>query len=513
MTDRETFLLTLPEPKDRPTRTAKAYVQGMPDVSMLNADQATAYTGLQQFFTISEQALTSGQLQLLTKKYKWALPEPGQTAARFALLKGYAGTGKTFLVGKAVHYYLSASRTRKVCMTAPTNKAVKIMREQATYAHTNLEYMTVHSLLALREQITNDGKQVFVRDQKREPQVQEFDLIIIDEVSMLDDSLFDMLFDEMQACNVQVLFVGDPCQIPPVNRVDCIPFNTEKQAQYGIQVFELTTIVRQAEGNPLIVATLKIRNGLRFEELDLGGDRITDQGGVIELSSADPDDMGLAMTTMRTYFTSENFTRDPDFFKVIAWTNKTVDATNDLVRTFLYGKKRRLLEIGERLIANTPVMRRETIQHNTNDELLVLSFIVKEDPINDGLYKIKYYEVQVEHLGKNGTTQQSVIWVVHEDSVPEFGTIVKELAAHAKRQPKGSVLSGQAWREFFQFQRRYADVKYNYAITAHKSQGSTYDNVMVMLYDVAKNPRVVERNRILYTACSRPRKKLVLVGW
>ena len=489
MSIREQFLFTMPAPSERMEVVAKKYIDSPADVSMLNEEQATAYKGLVDRLV------------------------PG-FPSRLSVLKGYAGTGKTFVVTKLVNEYLFNYRTRKVCMTAPTNKAVRILKGMAEYEHTNLEYMTVHSMLALKEQITADGKQIFVRDFKREPSVSKFDLVIVDEVSMLDDSLFAMLMDEMEMCAVRFLFVGDPCQIPPVNRMDCIPFDKSKQEELDMRVFELTRIVRQAEGNPLISATMRVRENIESDAIDLGGDKfIGTSEGVIEFSSSDPADMDLMSMTLKTYFCSENFKQDPDFMKVVAWTNKTVDAVNDLVRGFLYGRKRKKLEVGERLIANTPIMREETILFNTNDELLVVSFEVKEDVHNGGAVTIKYYEAVVEHLGKNGSLMKSMVWVVHEESGETFSKVKEMLQDYAKKQSRGSQMAAMAWKDYFAFTRRYADVKYNYAITAHKSQGSTYVNTMVMLYDISKNKRVKERNRILYTACSRPRKKLMVVGW
>lgn len=486
-TDREQFLLELPEPKDRVVHKDKPYVKGLPDTSTLNDDQRAAFEALRL----------------------WMMPEDPRP---FAVMNGFAGTGKTYTLSQLVHEFLGTYRQGKVCLTAPTNKAVRILREAATYWHTHLEYNTVHSMMAMKESI-KDGKVEFVRDKNREPSVQEFDFIIVDEASMLDDELFELILNEMEGTKVKLLFVGDPCQIPPVGRVDCIPFKEEEQQKHDMLVVKLTKIVRQAEGNPLIQTTLKVRNGLRKERLDLGTDAITEDGGVVHLSSADQDDLKLLKKTLRTHFTSENFTRNPDHMKIVAWTNNTVNGYNDLVRGMLYGKNRKLLEVGERLIANTPIMRGDAIQHNTNDELLVKEYTIKEDSINEGQYVIKYYEAKVEHLGVNGATMESVIWVVHEDSLADLDKIQNALAWLAKKEPKGSVTAGQKWKEFFNFKRRYADVKYNYAITAHKSQGSTYDNVIVMAYDITKNRNVVERNRILYTACSRPRKKLIVVGW
>lgn len=486
---RERFLLELPPVKpNEPVK--KPYVSGMPVITELTEEQAMAYRGITEF--------TSNPSK-----------EPQY---RFRLLEGYAGTGKTYVVSKIVHGVLSTRRTAKVCMTAPTNKAVKVMVDSADYTHSNLEYMTLHSLLALREEIGYDGVQRFVRDKMREPAVKSFDLIVVDEVSMASDELFQMLYEELMQCGAKVLLVGDPCQIPPVNKVECIPFDVEKRVKYCIEVFSLTKIVRQAEGNPLIAASMRIRDKLDRGDIDLGGDNIVDGAGIVELSSSEERDQKALLAMLKAHYTSPNYIADPDFIKIIAYTNDSVDSANELVRGMIYGRKRKFLEPGERLVASKPIMRDRVIQFQTSDEMQVESYEVKTDKPTDAKWKVKYYETVVRHREKNGSTR-SVIWIVHEDSADECERVMKEMVAFAKSRPPKSDEMRRAWVDFYAFQRRYAAVKYAYAITAHKSQGSTYDNAVVMVYDIATIRRIVDRNRILYTACTRPRNKLVAVGW
>jgi hypothetical protein len=80
-----------------------------------------------------------------------------------------------------------------------------------------------------------------------------------------------------------------------------------------------------------------------------------------------------------------------------------------------------------------------------------------------------------------------------------------------------TVLKGQgyaakkAWVAYYAFMRQFADVGYNYSITAHRSQGSTYSNTFVMEGDIRANPNIFERNRILYTAYTRAAQRLFVV--
>ena len=69
----------------------------------------------------------------------------------------------------------------------------------------------------------------------------------------------------------------------------------------------------------------------------------------------------------------------------------------------------------------------------------------------------------------------------------------------------------KSWLHYYNFLRRYADVNYSYAITAHKSQGSTYNTTFVLEDDINMNLDVVERNRIKYTAYTRASKKVYVL--
>ena len=69
----------------------------------------------------------------------------------------------------------------------------------------------------------------------------------------------------------------------------------------------------------------------------------------------------------------------------------------------------------------------------------------------------------------------------------------------------------KAWVKYYEFMRQFADVGYNYAITCHKAQGSTYKNVFIIEDDIDTNQNIFERNRIKYTAYTRPTDKLFVI--
>jgi exodeoxyribonuclease-5 len=97
--------------------------------------------------------------------------------------------------------------------------------------------------------------------------------------------------------------------------------------------------------------------------------------------------------------------------------------------------------------------------------------------------------------------------ILHEDSQMDFNKLANTLKQRAI-QKKGK---DKSWIVYYNFLRKYADVSYAYAITAHKSQGSTYNTTFVLEDDIDMNLDVIERNRIKYTAYTRSSKKLYVL--
>ncbi len=434
-----------------------------------------------------------------------------------ASLKGFAGTGKTFLVSMIVEYLLATiKQDYKIAMTAPTNKAVKVLNNTGQFHNPNLEYKTIHSLLGLKEVITPFGEQKFVQEKTEDATVGEYNLVIVDEASMLADELFNYLVPYTMSSGVQLIFVGDPAQIPPIGQDESLPFNSKCVKDNLILEWQLDTIQRQAEGNPIIATTMRIRNALNRPNVLPTRETEYDpetMDGVYFLNGSDRD---IYYKLIETYFNSANFKSDADFMKIIAWTNKTVGIFNTIARGMIYGNgtdKVPKLCIGEKLIANKPIQADvaglQVTRFQNNDDFEVLEFEVKRaGKIGD--FYFDYYEVKVEGMTVNGLKRET-IRIVHEDSENDYNQVIKTLAEVAKAQRRGSYEAASKWKEFYRFKEIFADVSYNYAITGHKSQGSTYDNVLIIEDDIDKNRKVTERNRIKYTTFSRPVNKLIVL--
>jgi exodeoxyribonuclease-5 len=454
--------LVLPElvKEQRIEKVVTSHVE--PDVSMLNKEQKEIF-----------DKITNIELNTFSQ----------------SLLTGYSGTGKTFLVTKIIEAILYKNKSVRIAITAPTNKAVRVLKNLSSICetHSRVEFNTLHSLLGLKRVITYEGKEEY-KAEFGGGNISEFDMVLVDEVSMLDNELYKQLLDSSKFSKIMLLFIGDRGQIPPVNGGESRLFTEELENN-----FNLTKIIRQAGDNPIIQIAQKIRTNEDIKEETLVDE---DNNGVIFLK------INTEMPLLEKYFKSENFNKNPNFVKVLAWTNKAVDYYNDKIRAMIYGEKCGLLNIGEKMVCNKPIIdSKKRVLLNNNDEFEVLSYDIKTETTG---FKFSYYAVKVLCNGKTQT-----IKLLAEKSESAFQKELKNLKDKAgKASP---MLRRNAWVKYFNLLGKFADVKYNYALTVHKSQGSTFDNAIVINCDIKRIQDKKERNKLLYTAVTRAKNKLFVI--
>lgn len=478
---------------------AKTKVQREPhiDVDSLNPDQRKAFDKLCNFLMSPDDSIY--------------------------VIKGWAGTGKTYCVSLFVKYVLEivypTKNWYKIAVTGPTNKSVRVIKKTSGIRNPRVTFQTTHKLLGLKEKITMDGKQEFTNDGDFKPSINSTKLLIIDEVSMLNDDLFEKILEYRG--KTKIICMGDPAQIPPVGRPDCIPFREELAETYKIKTVELRTIMRQKEGNAIIDSSVAIRSNIGSSNPQVEPiTRLNEKGEGIEFLNLNSSETRMGFSErLKGYFKTDRFAKDSEYAKVIAWRNKTVDTMNGIIRNVIYGEEAQTSKIllGEKLIANNPVIQEGYVVLNTNEEFTVTAFEVRTDNLRFMISKnpddepveitLKYYDTDVVYLNDNDEEMKVEIEILHEDSEGEFKKFANILRLRAIEK-RGA---DKSWLHYYNFLRRYADVSYSYAITAHKSQGSTYNTTFVLEDDIDMNIDVVERNRIKYTAYTRASKKVYVL--
>ena len=384
------------------------------------------------------------------------------------VLTGSAGVGKTFLINWILKQFYTGRGIMYV--TAPTHKALAVLKGKIDdNPFYNIEFSTIHSALKLKRKFSSNGAVYFKQEYpKMFPPFPNCRLLVIDEASMLNSEMLDHL----KQYSFPIIFIGDEKQINPVKEDESPVFH-----QHWTTI-ELTEIIRQGEGNPIIELSRNIP--LIW----------TKKPHLIE------NRQGYLYTVDRPKVIAKLAeVNGTDALKYLAWTNDEVDAINSSVRHLIYGANPAMIEQGETLVLNAPYSTNSgEDDYYTNQEILIESVNVIEKKIYPpGLDPVK---MKMYHINEN-------MYAIHEESLLDYKYIAKGVKFKASAQDI-------KWVEYYKFIEGFADFKYNHAITVHKSQGSTYLDTIVNVGNLRRNRNTKEKQRLLYTAVTRASKLLIL---
>ncbi len=392
---------------------------------------------------------------------------------RYTGLRGYAGTGKTYLVSRLVEQLVEEDCTVTVC--APTHKAVQVLSEELGEAPVQMQ--TLHSFLGLRLQPTEDGEYELVAE---ETQDYAAGVVIVDEASMIGREEWAHIEDS--PFWLQWLFVGDPAQLPPVNE--------DPSPALDVPGPTLETIHRQATDNPILELATQVRTG--------------DNG---RFGSTFEDGKGVAITHNRQEFldsvlrafNTDAFAEDATHARLLAYRNKTVRRYNREIRAARYGTDADRFVEGEWLVA-TETWYHDGVARLTNSEEVRVKTATVDTFEADDQSEWKTWKLKVRTPGR-GLTRTA--YVLHEDEFERYEDRLERRRETAKED-------GSKWERYYELRERFARVDYAYASTVHKAQGSTFDTVFVDHRDL-QACRGEERQALLYVAVTRPARRLALL--
>lgn len=439
------------------------------------------------------------------------------------VLKGYAGTGKTYLIKTFVEYITKAYPHRGIAVTAPTNKAVKVLSRGSVFqenvfstSHSNqnkITYGTIHSLLNLKQHIDDKGVITFKpakKKDKNKKSLGSFKYLIVDEASMLNNELYECIKENRK--DVVVIYMGDPAQIPPVNEVYSKPFDDNNPDK--LYKLELSEIMRQKGNNPIINKSMLIRQRLTIKDPLPDLETVTTEDGSIVLINAKTE-RNQIRPLIKKLFDSAKFKANSDYAKIIAYRNASVNYLNKVVREVLHGEKAEEKYLpGDLLIANSSIFNGGELIANTSTEFIVMSTSKQTRTFKPKLkfggvlalnpnFKAEGVLIQAKQVD---TGQVHTLWVItEEEEEVRYQSYLSKLKSIAI---KAGV---EGWLDYYAAFDFSNNIDYAYAITAHKSQGSTYENVILIEEDIALNFKTVEKNRILYTAYTRTSTNLYLL--
>jgi hypothetical protein len=435
------------------------------------------------------------------------------------LLKGRGGTGKTTIIQKAIA--TSGVSKNSIVGTTVSYEAKNVLQESMKGYKT----ATIASMLGLIPDYDKFGAMYFrernadeeadFRAAGKADPIETARLIIVDEASMIGDFIYGRLL-ERKLPGAKIIFMGDNAQIPPIDVAD----NTDSPVwnlMQGTNYAELTERMRQASESPIIPVT---------DVFAVNIERIQkDQPGVVKnplVERADKMENGEGVQFMNDvkavvteYVADYN---NPAFTKgsvIVGARNEVVDNFNRQVRTALFEDAMEQPYLpGDFVRVNTPHYVGKELAFENGFKGKVSAVRETSNDVS-AKYGFPIYEITVNtpvvDINGEANVRKSTMLTINPTEKAKWKTILAQEAAAAKKYTRGTSESKAAWRKFYDLKGSIVDIGYGYAITSHKVQGSTYDSTYVLENDIMSFPGGTEQqNRMMYTAVSRPRKKLVI---
>lgn len=452
----------------------------------------------------SKLQLTEHQKAAFNQLERFSL---GQSDAAMMTLEGYAGTGKTTLVGELLRTIGGACG--RVAIAAPTNKAVRVLMEKLGDA-SGVEYGSIHSFLGLRMQEQEDGQQTCKKE--GESTLHNYSLVIIDECSMISRELFRYILTSKGDC--LVLFVGDPAQLPPVGDKERSPVFDMVQSKVS-----LTNVVRQAESNPIIKLSMKIRDCIEV-------DQMTDPN-ILSAVLPPVEDGPAACLVCGGFDTAVSWAlseieqgRDA---RIIAFTNVQVQRYNQFIHDHRFGSRGDCrFAISETVIAHqgfdAKTSKYRPVSIHTSEELEVVAVTKEHHPKWDDIpaHRVELERDSGEIVEAYVADDQLALDSLISQQFAEWRRL-KDESKRAKQSGDGNkadileleakTASNKAWA----MRKAFAPLRHSYAITAHKSQGSTFDTALVDYTNLCRIKTPFDFNRALYVAITRPSQYLAVI--
>ncbi len=425
------------------------------------------------------------------------------------LLKGYAGTGKTSIIGTLVSQLWQAKKS--AVLLAPTGRAAKVISN-----YSKKEAFTIHKKIYFPRKEKGGGVKFVMQPNKHRNTV-----FIVDEASMIpdvpsDSKLFEngsLLDDLMQYVysghNCKLLLIGDKAQLPPV-KSDLSPAldasKLELHYNKNVLSIELDEVVRQEQDSGILSNATELRDVLDSQIYDSFKFKIDGFTDIIRLI-----DGHEIMDAINDAYSTNGYEETA----IIVRSNKRANLYNQQIRSrILFNESE--LSAGDYLmvVKNNYFWIKPTTEAGfiaNGDIIEVLEiFSIKE------LYGFKFAEVKVKMVDyprmKPFETVLLLDTITSESaslSYDESNRLYQEVAKdYANETSNYKRFLGVKNNKYF----NALQVKFSYAITCHKSQGGQWNTIFVEQPYLPNGP---DRDYIrwLYTAVTRAKEKLYLIGF
>lgn len=439
---------------------------------------------------------------------------------QYYVIEGKAGTGKTTIAKEILKEF----EDEQIYVAAVSHKAKGVIKSSFGDDTRGKKFFSIAGLLGMKGINDNNTQTTKFQVGLKVPLLDNPPaLLVIDEASMITEDVLKKIIDINSSLSrpFQMLFLGDIGQIQPIRDEQSEFYRTHKDLlNKKSDIFnskhksKLITRVRQGEANPILPYADYFWENSQKENPELNptqhivrNNQITDKGSLL-FSNSEGEVLNSVIKAVKNAV-EKGLT---NHVKIVTYHVNEKTELNQKIHEALFGKDSDYSK-GDMLILNSPYDLPDVNATMENSSEIQIKSIQDEDTDEFGVHTL-YLETNGTAYTRTGNEQKDcVIQVVSRNDIGLYNQKLQELASYAKRQTNRA-LKKQAWSDFWEYKGRYADVDFGYAITAHKSQGSTYDIVVVDEKDIMGTTATSnqEKSELIYTALTRPRKTAIVIS-
>jgi hypothetical protein len=431
-------------------------------------------------------------------------------------LIGYAGTGKTTIIS-LFDKYIRSKGGRRPKYSSPTHRANAVTKMN----NPNANVQTLHKLFGLQPQLEIDKLgELSLEDikskQTNQVNISGGDLLIIDESSMISDTLYKFIRENKEKLGIKVIYLGDPAQLAPVDKTKKTALSVALETPFKMNL----TKVERTNDNPILFESTALREGkpLSMVSAEVNG------RGVEYISDAARTNQVIA-SALEEMVISKDYLH----FRLLSGTNANVNTLNDKARKILFNADSSTgIQEGEILMGydNFDLKDDDYTIFNSGDYLALSVSAERTKSVNllgDEKATFVGNEVLLQSLLEPDKSPKSVFIAKKGPVNTEAGKkllnakveLIKLANSAPTRQLRGmyfsrqfDILSQVALMEpvlnSYGTPAIKATLNYGYAHTIHKSQGGTYSKVLILL-DSINNTKFdpIVKQQLKYVAVSR----------
>ena len=439
---------------------------------------------------------------------------------QYYVIEGKAGTGKTTIAKEILKEF----EDEQIYVAAVSHKAKGVIKNSFGEDTRGKKFFSIASLLGMKGINDNDTQTTKFQVGLKVPLLDNPPaLLVIDEASMITEDVLKKIIDINSSLSrpFQMLFLGDIGQIQPIRDEQSEFYRTHKNLlNKKSDIFnskhksKLIKRVRQGEANPILPYADYFWENSQKENPELNptqhivrNNQITDNGSLL-FSNSEAEVLNSVIKAVKNAV-DKGLT---NHVKIVTYHVDEKAELNQKIHETLFGKNSDYSK-GDFIILNQQfdVLPYVTMENSTEMQITGIQNIEEDE---NGIHILSIETNGSAYNVHDGTERKNcTIQVVSRNDIAKYKDILQEMAAKAKRQANGP-LKRELWRQFWKYKGFYADVDFGYAITAHKSQGSTYDIVVVDEKDIMGTTATSnqEKSELIYTALTRPRKTAIVIS-